>query len=75
MRKLQLVLIVLFQLSCLAQNKEVLYNFTAIPQSSLVNPGQMLPINIILEFLFCPEFRQIWVRAAFRLMICLPIME
>ncbi|CAI2767251.1 DUF5723 family protein [Flavobacterium collinsii] len=39
MRKLQLVFIVLFQLSCLAQNKEVLYNFTAIPQSSLVNPG------------------------------------
>ncbi|MEP6806711.1 MAG: DUF5723 family protein, partial [Flavobacterium sp.] len=28
-----------FQLSCFSQNKEVLYNFTAIPQSSLVNPG------------------------------------
>lgn len=39
MRKLQLIFIVVFQLSCLAQNKEVLYNFTAIPQSSLVNPG------------------------------------
>ncbi|KQB37742.1 hypothetical protein RC62_2908 [Flavobacterium aquidurense] len=28
-----------FQLSCFAQNKEVLYNFTPIPQSSLLNPG------------------------------------
>lgn len=39
MRKLYLVLIVAFQLSGFAQNKEVLYNFTSIPQSSLVNPG------------------------------------
>ena len=39
MKKLYLVLIVMFQLSCFAQNKELLYNFTAIPQSSLVNPG------------------------------------
>lgn len=39
MRKLYLILIVAFQLSCFSQNKEVLYNFTAIPQSSLVNPG------------------------------------
>jgi hypothetical protein len=27
------------QLVCLAQNKQLLYNFTAIPQSLLVNPG------------------------------------
>lgn len=39
MRKLCLILIVAFQLSGFAQNKEVLYNFTSIPQSSLVNPG------------------------------------
>lgn len=39
MRKLYLILIVAFQLSSFAQNKEVLYNFTSIPQSSLVNPG------------------------------------
>ena len=39
MRKVYLILIVAFQLSSFAQNKEVLYNFTAIPQSSLVNPG------------------------------------
>jgi hypothetical protein len=39
MRKIYLILIVAFQLSCFSQNKEVLYNFTSIPQSSLVNPG------------------------------------
>lgn len=39
MRKLYLILFVVFQLSCFAQNKELLYNFTSIPQSSLVNPG------------------------------------
>ncbi|MFZ0596881.1 MAG: DUF5723 family protein, partial [Flavobacterium sp.] len=39
MRKLYLILIVAFQLSCFSQNKEVLYNFTSIPQSLLVNPG------------------------------------
>jgi hypothetical protein len=39
MRKVYLILIVFFQFSCFGQNKEVLYNFTAIPQSSLVNPG------------------------------------
>jgi hypothetical protein len=39
MRKIYLILIVIFQLSGFAQNKEVLYNFTSIPQSSLVNPG------------------------------------
>jgi hypothetical protein len=39
MRKVYLILIVAFQFSCFGQNKEVLYNFTAIPQSSLVNPG------------------------------------
>lgn len=34
-----LLLLVFFQLSSYSQNKEVLYNFTSIPQSSLVNPG------------------------------------
>lgn len=39
MRKGYLILLVVFQLSCFAQNKQVLYNFTSIPQSLLVNPG------------------------------------
>ncbi len=38
MRK-TLILCLLFHLSCFAQNRELLYNFTSIPQSSLVNPG------------------------------------
>ncbi|MBW1656561.1 DUF5723 family protein [Flavobacterium quisquiliarum] len=39
MRKIYLIFGIVFQLSCFAQNKEVLYNFTQIPQSLLVNPG------------------------------------
>lgn len=39
MRKIYLILCIVFQLSCFSQNKELLYNFTSIPQSSLVNPG------------------------------------
>ncbi|MEP6930780.1 MAG: DUF5723 family protein [Flavobacterium sp.] len=39
MKKISYIFIALFQLSCFCQNKEVLYNFTSIPQSSLVNPG------------------------------------
>ncbi|MDR7370920.1 DUF5723 family protein [Flavobacterium aquidurense] len=39
MRKIYLVFIVVIQFSCFSQNKELLYNFTSIPQSSLVNPG------------------------------------
>ncbi|WP_264536754.1 DUF5723 family protein [Flavobacterium sp. N1736] len=39
MRKICIFLVITFQLACFSQNKEVLYNFTAIPQSLLVNPG------------------------------------
>lgn len=39
MRKVYLIFCVVLQLSCFAQNKELLYNFTSIPQSLLVNPG------------------------------------
>jgi hypothetical protein len=39
MKKAYLILMLSFQLFCFAQNKALLYNFTAIPQSSLVNPG------------------------------------
>lgn len=38
MRKALLILILIVQFS-FAQNKQILYNFTSIPQSSLVNPG------------------------------------
>lgn len=39
MKKAILLLMLTLQLSSLAQNKQVLYNFTSIPQSLLVNPG------------------------------------
>ncbi|KUJ61909.1 hypothetical protein AR687_10125 [Flavobacteriaceae bacterium CRH] len=39
MRKIYLIILAVIQFSCFAQNKEILYNFTSIPQSSLVNPG------------------------------------
>ncbi|WP_289665822.1 DUF5723 family protein [Flavobacterium panacagri] len=39
MRKVYLIFCIVLQLSCFAQNKELLYNFTSIPQSLLVNPG------------------------------------
>lgn len=39
MRKAYLILILFLQFVCFSQNRQLLYNFTAIPQSSLVNPG------------------------------------
>ncbi|MEZ0181775.1 DUF5723 family protein [Flavobacterium oncorhynchi] len=39
MKKTLLIVILIFQFSSFAQNKQILYNFTSIPQSSLVNPG------------------------------------
>ncbi|SHH22228.1 DUF5723 family protein [Flavobacterium defluvii] len=39
MKKAILILMLTLQLSSFAQNKQILYNFTSIPQSSLVNPG------------------------------------
>lgn len=39
MKKVFLLMLVLFQFSSFSQNKEVLYNFTSIPQASLLNPG------------------------------------
>ena len=38
MKKIHLIILVVFQFS-FAQNKALLYNFTSIPQASLVNPG------------------------------------
>jgi hypothetical protein len=39
MKKAIFFLMLISQAVCLAQNKAVLYNFTSIPQASLVNPG------------------------------------
>lgn len=39
MRKSQLFFWVFVTLNCFSQNKQILYNFTAVPQSLLTNPG------------------------------------
>ena len=45
MRKLHLVLFLALSLSCFCQNKQILYNFTSVPQSMLVNPGSDVKYN------------------------------
>lgn len=39
MRKIYIILLFVVSISGFAQNKQVLYNFTSVPQSLLVNPG------------------------------------
>lgn len=39
MRKVFLLFMVLVSVCCLSQNKQILYNFTAVPQSLMTNPG------------------------------------
>ena len=39
MRKACVILMLSLQFVCFSQNRQLLYNFTSIPQSSLVNPG------------------------------------
>ena len=45
MRKLHLVLFLALSFSCFCQNKQILYNFTSVPQSMLVNPGSDVKYN------------------------------
>ncbi|WP_396186254.1 DUF5723 family protein [Flavobacterium sp.] len=45
MRKLLFIFIVLITLSCFSQNKQILYNFTSVPQSMLSNPGSDIKYN------------------------------
>ncbi|MEZ7507201.1 DUF5723 family protein [Flavobacterium sp. Arc2] len=39
MRKVYLFLMVFISVGCWSQNKQILYNFTAVPQSLMTNPG------------------------------------
>lgn len=39
MRKAFLIFVLFLSISCFSQNKQILYNFTSIPQSLLTNPG------------------------------------
>ena len=45
MRKLLFIFIVLISLSCFSQNKQILYNFTSVPQSMFSNPGSDVKYN------------------------------
>lgn len=45
MRKLHFILIVLTTISSFSQNKQILYNFTSVPQSMLSNPGSDVKYN------------------------------
>ena len=39
MRKKALIFTLFIAMSCFSQNKQILYNFTSIPQSMMTNPG------------------------------------
>ncbi len=39
MRKLMLIFVLLLSINCFSQNKQILYNFTSVPQSMMTNPG------------------------------------
>jgi hypothetical protein len=45
MRKFSLILILLVSLNCFSQNKQILYNFTSVPQTMLTNPGSDVNYN------------------------------
>ncbi len=45
MTKIFRTIIVLVTLSCFSQNKQILYNFTSVPQSMLSNPGSDVKYN------------------------------
>jgi hypothetical protein len=45
MRKLVLLFIFAVSISCFSQNKQILYNFTSVPQSMMVNPGSDVKYN------------------------------
>lgn len=50
MRKIYFILILLVSLNCFSQNKQILYNFTSVPQSMLVNPGADVNYNWFVGF-------------------------
>lgn len=45
MRKILFINILFITLSCFSQNKQILYNFTSVPQSMLSNPGSDVKYN------------------------------
>lgn len=45
MRKVYLSFVLLLSISSLSQNRQILYNFTSVPQSMLTNPGSDVSYN------------------------------
>lgn len=45
MRKLLLLFVFMVATNCFSQNKQILYNFTSVPQSMLSNPGSDVKYN------------------------------
>lgn len=45
MRKIILIFVLLLTIGCFSQNKQILYNFTAVPQSLMTNPGSDVKYN------------------------------
>lgn len=45
MRNIIVIFILLASISCISQNKQILYNFTSVPQSMLTNPGSDVKYN------------------------------
>ncbi|TDE27049.1 hypothetical protein E0I61_15470 [Flavobacterium ranwuense] len=45
MRKIILIFVLFLTIGCISQNKQILYNFTSVPQSLLTNPGSDVKYN------------------------------
>ena len=45
MRKIFLIFVLFLTVGCFSQNKQILYNFTSVPQSLLTNPGSDVKYN------------------------------
>lgn len=45
MRRIFIILVVIASVNCFSQNKQILYNFTSVPQSMLSNPGSDVRYN------------------------------
>jgi hypothetical protein len=46
MRKIILIFVLFLTIGCFSQNKQILYNFTSVPQSLLTNPGSDVKYNL-----------------------------
>lgn len=56
MKNLILIFILSLTISCFSQNKQILYNFTSVPQSLLSNPGSDMKYNWFVGIPFLSGF-------------------